>query len=108
LFATVYYLVVRFSQPAGYSYWAILGLDIFLVIMWLSQFAALGADTSAYRAYYSTYSSSYSISFDSLGYALMAVGTGLGAIELCVPPPPLHSLGLQLTPPPKVSFTSSP
>jgi hypothetical protein len=108
LFTSIYYLVVRFSQPAGYNYWAVLGLDIFLVIMWLSQFAALGADASAYRAYYSTYSSRYYSGYIFLWYALMAAGAGLGAIELYVFFfPTLHSLRLQLTPP-KVSFTSSP
>jgi hypothetical protein len=84
LFTSIYYLVVRFSQPAGYNYWAVLGLDIFLVIMWLSQFAALGADASAYRAYYSTHSSRYYSGYVSLWYALMAAGAGLGAIELYV------------------------
>ena len=99
---SIYHLVVRFAQPAGYNYWAVLGLDIFLVIMWLSDFAALGVDASAYRGYYSSYSySSYYSSYNgyvSIWYALMAAGAGLGALELCVFSPPLNSGRIRLIP----------
>ncbi|KAK0729612.1 hypothetical protein B0H67DRAFT_559211 [Lasiosphaeris hirsuta] len=84
LVASIYHLVVEFAEPAGYNYWAVLGLDIFLVIMWLSDFAAVGADASAYRLYY--YRSTY---YYHSWYSLMAAGAALGALEFI-----LHTVSL--------------
>ncbi len=35
-----YHIVAEFSAPAIYNYWAVVALDIFLVIMWLASFRA--------------------------------------------------------------------
>jgi hypothetical protein len=45
LVSSIYHLVVEFGAPAGYNYWAILGLDIFFVVLWLIAFAVLAAIT---------------------------------------------------------------
>lgn len=40
---SVYIIVAEMTFPAMYNYWAILGLDIYAIIVWLSA-ASLGAD----------------------------------------------------------------
>lgn len=51
LVVTIYYLVAEFSSPAAYNYWAVLALDIFLVIMWLASFALLASEVAAAYSY---------------------------------------------------------
>jgi hypothetical protein len=41
---SVYIIVAEMAFPAMYNYWAILGLDIYAIIVWLSA-TSLGADT---------------------------------------------------------------
>lgn len=51
LVVTIYYLVAEFSSPAAYNYWAVLALDIFMVVMWLASFALLASEVAAIYAY---------------------------------------------------------
>jgi hypothetical protein len=39
-------MIAEYGAPKLYSYWAILALDIFLVIFWLCAFAILAAEVS--------------------------------------------------------------
>ena len=101
LITSVYHLVTHYSgslRRTGYNYWAVLALDIFLVIMWLASFALLASEASflfsyfgGFVSYYDDYYgvSSYSSSSYALGYigvaaACMAAAAGLGGILLYV------------------------
>ncbi|KAK0733584.1 hypothetical protein B0T26DRAFT_27676 [Lasiosphaeria miniovina] len=46
LITGVYFLVTHYFYPNIYNYWAILGLDILLIIMWLSSFALLASEVN--------------------------------------------------------------
>ncbi|KAH6687864.1 hypothetical protein F5X68DRAFT_275572 [Plectosphaerella plurivora] len=68
LITTVWLLVAHFAKPRIYNYWAVLSLDIFLVIFWLVAFAVLASQVSALyslvglSSYYYDYSYYYSSS----------------------------------------------
>ena len=66
MITSIYCLVARFGPPNAYNYWAILGLDIFLLLFWLISFAVLAAQVAAswpnygeYLGYYDDYSDYY-------------------------------------------------
>lgn len=91
LIVTVYYIVAEFSAPAIYNYWAVLSLDIFLVIMWLASFALLASEVAAIYSYtsstyYDYYSGSYYTSSGLGGAtawaACLAAASGLGGLQL--------------------------
>ncbi|RYP23822.1 hypothetical protein DL765_000899 [Monosporascus sp. GIB2] len=89
LIASIYCLVAHFGPPTAYNYWAILGLDIFLLVFWLASFALLAAQVAPLLSYYSYYSSTYSeygyyTTYDAavLTYAgILAGAAGLGGLE---------------------------
>ncbi|RYP80449.1 hypothetical protein DL769_002476 [Monosporascus sp. CRB-8-3] len=85
LIASIYCLVAHFGPPEAYNYWAILGLDIFLLVFWLASFAVLAAQVAPLLAYYSTYSDYYGY-YDYDAAALTYTGAlagaaGLGGLE---------------------------
>jgi hypothetical protein len=91
LIITIYYLVAEFSAPAIYNYWAVLALDIFLVIMWLASFALLASEVGAFlSAASSTYYDYYTGDYYTTGLstavktyaAILAAASGIGALEL--------------------------
>jgi hypothetical protein len=88
MIATIYYLVAEFSSPASYNYWAVLALDIFLVIMWLASFALLASDVAviyAYAAdasYYYGYKRSEITDIGTAWAACLAACSALGGVEL--------------------------
>ncbi|KAI1415112.1 hypothetical protein F5Y13DRAFT_12409 [Hypoxylon sp. FL1857] len=89
LITSIYCLVAHFGPPKAYNYWAILGLDIFLVIFWLISFAILAAQVAAAFAYYESYSDYYGGYYDLSDYdtaimtygAILAAAAGLGGVE---------------------------
>ena len=90
LIASIYHLVAEYSALSLYNYWAVLSLDILLVIMWLSSFAllasqvaALFAYTSSSYDYYGGYTSYYGLSgYGYIVVACLAAASAVGAIEL--------------------------
>jgi hypothetical protein len=92
LIVTIYYLVAEFSAPAVYNYWAVLALDIFLVIMWLSSFALLASQVSAIYSYSGSSSYYYYWKRSDVGKraavdpsswaACLAACAALGGVEL--------------------------
>ena len=99
----VYYLVSTIAVPAMYSYWAVLGLDIFATVFWLISFALLASEVAQYQIVtYNADDCLYEIdgvcykkrSLDlAKRYATtnvytyrnsMAAASGLGGLELCV------------------------
>ena len=105
MIVTIYLLVCHYGQPKLYNYWAVLSLDIFLLIFWLISFGLLAADAAAIFAYGSgTY---YSYSTDSYysggleGVALawaacLAGAAGLGGVQfaLFITSLAMHSVAL--------------
>ncbi|KAK4155526.1 hypothetical protein C8A00DRAFT_13459 [Chaetomidium leptoderma] len=89
LISSIYHLVVRFSAPAGYNYWAILGLDILLVVMWLSSFALLAArvapvfelGTVWYNPSTGRYTRGGLASYDLVYLSTQAAAASLGGVE---------------------------
>ncbi|KAH6900017.1 hypothetical protein B0T10DRAFT_393579 [Thelonectria olida] len=85
--ASLWMVIAHTCTPQAYNYWAVLALDIFLVVFWLISFAILAAQTAIYFAAGSSYCDWYSCYDDTLyGAALvygsiMAAASGLGALE---------------------------
>ncbi|KAI1433859.1 hypothetical protein GGR50DRAFT_695709 [Xylaria sp. CBS 124048] len=85
IISSIYLLVAHFGSPKAYNYWAILGLDIFLVIFWLISFALLAAQSDSIIAlsnsgYYYYYYGSDSDAVSIYG-AICAAAAGLGGVE---------------------------
>ncbi|KAL7620872.1 hypothetical protein AAE478_009870 [Parahypoxylon ruwenzoriense] len=91
LITSIYCLVAHCGPPKAFNYWAILGLDIFLVIFWLISFAILAAQVTAAFALYSSYKDYYDY-YDYYSYhdydtalttygACLAAAAGLGGVE---------------------------
>ena len=79
----VYLLVAEFGAPNIYNYWAVLGLDIFLLVMWLASFALLASEVSSIFAYIGSYDDFYYISSTDTAFAAcLAAASGLGGLEL--------------------------
>lgn len=85
---TIYHLVAQFGSPRLYNYWAVLSLDIFLLIFWLISFAILGAQVSAAFAdtvacdYYTGYCDVYSLGDGGVIYfSCLAAAAGLGGAQ---------------------------
>ncbi|KAK3301069.1 uncharacterized protein B0H64DRAFT_30112 [Chaetomium fimeti] len=51
MLSSIYHLVAELGAPAAYNYWAILGLDIFLLLMWLCSFALLASRVTPWVTY---------------------------------------------------------
>jgi hypothetical protein len=121
-------MIAHWGVPAAYNYWAILGLDIFFVVMWLCSFALLASRVAASYSYLDSYSYSsyyrayYGVSSETdVLLATQAAAAGLGGVELYGPflrscfhqPFPLLGPGIsllrqKLTYLPPASCTSSP
>jgi len=88
LVSSIYHLIVEFGVPAGYNYWAILGLDIFFIVMWLCAFALLAARVApgfGYQGYSCNYAGRCTLvglSSGELGWlATQAAAAGIGGLE---------------------------
>ncbi|KAK3902745.1 hypothetical protein C8A05DRAFT_33525, partial [Staphylotrichum tortipilum] len=93
--ASIYFLIAHYGPPAAYNYWAILGLDVFFVIMWLCAFALQASQIAPYvnfkaPSYYNHGFGFRKRALSSLTTAVSAVntwsatqmaGAGLGALE---------------------------
>lgn len=118
MLTSIYQIVAHYGPQAAYNYWAILGLDIFNLVMWLTAFALLASEVAPYLSAGST-------TCNYLGRCTKTALTGerltlaatqmtaaaLGGVELYVNlapdgiPMPLY---IQLTLPPPASCTSPP
>ncbi|KAK9779664.1 hypothetical protein SCAR479_03271 [Seiridium cardinale] len=90
IISCIYYIVAEFGAPKLFNYWAVLSLDIFLVIFWLISFALLAAEVAPYMNgyttcdyYYGCYTTSLSGS-DKIYAACLAAAAGLGGLEFVV------------------------
>ncbi|KAK3330178.1 hypothetical protein B0H66DRAFT_597724 [Apodospora peruviana] len=89
LMASIYHLVSWFGAISLYNYWAVMSLDILLVVMWLSSFALLASQIAAFFAYaggtyYDYYGYSYShglSSAETIVASCLAAAAGLGGVE---------------------------
>ncbi|KAK7430208.1 hypothetical protein QQZ08_003183 [Neonectria magnoliae] len=84
---TLWMVLAHSCAPKLYNYWAVLALDIFLLVFWIISFALLTAQTvffwsvtSGYCDYYTCYYGSLSGSALVYG-AILATACGLGALE---------------------------
>ncbi|KAB5578654.1 hypothetical protein GE09DRAFT_1214813 [Coniochaeta sp. 2T2.1] len=89
LIVTIYHLVAEFSAPAVYNYWAVLALDILLVIMWLASFALLASEVAAIYSYAGSAVYYYGYSYGGLGAAsawagCLAAASALGGVEFAL------------------------
>ncbi|KAL6251099.1 hypothetical protein RBB50_001307 [Rhinocladiella similis] len=99
----VYYFIALSRQPSLYNRWAVLGLEIFGVIFWLTSFALMAQWTSVYNGWWYGNGNSYgfwdapyhpedlgfakrtiarrSVNKYHAGVALAGTAAGLGAVE---------------------------
>ena len=86
----VYNLVSTLAVHSAYNHWAVLALDIFLVIFWLISFALLGAMSESFQFvgyYYNFFYKRDLMKRAEPGYVPWQTGAaaaGLGGIELYV------------------------
>lgn len=78
---TIYLLVVQYNAPASYNYWAVLALDIFLLIFWLIAFALLATETYLVSEF-DYYCNAGLCSFTDLGQGVVAAAAGIGGVQL--------------------------
>ncbi|KAK0730424.1 hypothetical protein B0H67DRAFT_561659 [Lasiosphaeris hirsuta] len=87
-----YHLASNFKAPNLYNYWAVLGLDCFMVLMWLTSFALLATEARLLIAVtnYSYYTSADGYFYDDYysgtasiapGAACMGAAAGFGAFN---------------------------
>lgn len=83
LITTIYHIVAHFGAPHSYNYWAVLSLDIFLLIFWLISFALLATEISVLSDGYFYCNGGYDICSVSEVYsACVAAAAGVGGLEL--------------------------
>ena len=96
----IYVIVAETGAPVMYNYWAILGLDIFAIIFWITSFSLLASEVAAYHIVTYTnhctyYYYGYCVKKRSLEERAattnvytyrnaMAAASGLGGLELYV------------------------
>lgn len=79
--------MAEFAAPAIYNYWAVMSLDILLIIFWLSSFALMASQVAPFMqgstyCYYG-YCTTYRLTGGDLTFAsCMAAVAGLGGLEL--------------------------
>lgn len=79
LITCVYIIVAEFGAPALYNYWAVLSLDIFLVIFWLISFGLLASEVAYLSSYLGYYGATVG---DGIFVAILAAASGIGGLEL--------------------------
>ncbi|KAH8734955.1 hypothetical protein BGZ61DRAFT_132744 [Ilyonectria robusta] len=85
--ASLYMVIANQCAPQLYNYWAVLSLDIFLLLFWLISFALLAAQTAYFWAASSDYCDYYTCYYGTLSGsalvfgAILAAASGLGALE---------------------------
>ncbi|TDZ13468.1 hypothetical protein C8035_v004272 [Colletotrichum spinosum] len=84
IIVTVWLVVAEYAMPKIYNLWAVLALDIFLLVFWLCSFGLLASQSaflfgSAVCDYYG-YCYSYSVVLSSC----MAAAAGLGGLEFAL------------------------
>ncbi|KAK4181697.1 hypothetical protein QBC36DRAFT_158051, partial [Triangularia setosa] len=77
IISTVYHLIAWFGVPEAYNYWAILGLDIVLVVMWLAAFAVVAAHIAPWMDYYGPYLYLTS-TYEQAWWTGLAAASGMG------------------------------
>ncbi|KAI1326921.1 hypothetical protein F5Y16DRAFT_216310 [Xylariaceae sp. FL0255] len=82
LIASIYILVSHYGPTNAYNYWAILGLDVFLVIFWLISWALQASVAAAVFAYASEIDELYSDNVYDDHYAGIAGGIVAGDAAL--------------------------
>ncbi|KAK3945373.1 hypothetical protein QBC46DRAFT_372062 [Diplogelasinospora grovesii] len=86
LITSIYHLVAEYGAPSIYNYWAVLGLDILLVVMWLCSFALLASQVAGFFALGSGYCTYYACYYglsdsDYIVASCLAAAAGLGGVE---------------------------
>ncbi|KAK0729300.1 hypothetical protein B0T21DRAFT_292257 [Apiosordaria backusii] len=77
IISSIYHLIAWFGVPEAYNYWAILGLDITLIVLWLAAFAVVAARIAPWMEYYGAYL--YSLStYETAWWTGLAASSGLG------------------------------
>ncbi|KAK1994953.1 hypothetical protein LX36DRAFT_583382 [Colletotrichum falcatum] len=88
LVVTVWLVVAEFSSPKAYNYWAVLALDIFLLLFWLFAFALLAAEVAFWFDFGVDYLSyHYGSSLGDYAFVFascMAAASGLGGIQFAL------------------------
>ncbi|KIW13014.1 hypothetical protein PV08_08201 [Exophiala spinifera] len=114
----VYYFIALSRQPNLYNRWAVLGLEIFGVIFWLTSFALMAQWTSVYNGWWYGNGNSYgfwdapyrpedvgfakrtvvkrSVNKYHAGVALAGTAAGLGAVEFVLYTLTLTVFGMSL------------
>ncbi|KAH8899372.1 hypothetical protein GQ53DRAFT_836425 [Thozetella sp. PMI_491] len=97
LITSIYHIVAETGAPKLYNYWAVMSLDILLVIMWLSAFALLAAAVAVWAAETGSGYYYYGVYYYYSGYSKAWTGAlggaaAIGAIEFI-----LHLVALIIT-----------
>ncbi|KAK3496720.1 uncharacterized protein B0T23DRAFT_63133 [Neurospora hispaniola] len=78
LISSTYHLITRFSTPKAYNYWAVLAVDILVLVLWLASFALLASEIIWFFTlwtYYGDFTPDED-SYDSYTYGILAALKG--------------------------------
>ncbi|KAK4201825.1 membrane-associating domain-containing protein [Triangularia verruculosa] len=81
IISSVYHLVAWFGAPDVYNYWAILGLDIVLVVLWLCAFAVLAARIAPLMKLMGGALYAWGTREDQAFWTGLAAASGMGGLE---------------------------
>ncbi|WYZ44117.1 hypothetical protein EsH8_VII_000553 [Colletotrichum jinshuiense] len=89
MIVTTWLIVAELSMPKLYNYWAVLALDIFLVIFWLCSFAVLAAQVGysfggSSDCYYGYCVFTYPYGIYLIVLSCMAAAAGLGGLQFAL------------------------
>lgn len=90
ILTSIYHLVAWFGAPEAFNYWAVLALDILLIVMWLASFSVVAAHIAPWMQYYGSYLYLTS-TYEQAWWTGLAAASGMGGLNLSVffsnPPP---------------------
>jgi hypothetical protein len=93
LISTLYSLITTHKLLVAYNYWAIIALDIFLIVFWLISFAKGAAEANHYR-WLSDFDGWAGVGQSRTWWNTLVADAVLGADQLCVcSPSPLSGVG---------------
>ncbi|KAK0665672.1 hypothetical protein QBC41DRAFT_282560 [Cercophora samala] len=81
IITSIYHLVAWYAAPEAFNYWAILGLDIVLVVLWLCAFAVVAAGIAPWMEYYGGALYAYTTTYEQAWWTGLAAASGMGGLE---------------------------
>ncbi|VBB72633.1 Putative protein of unknown function [Podospora comata] len=83
ILTSIYHLVAWFGAPEAFNYWAVLALDILLIVMWLASFSVVAAHIAPWMQYYGSYLYLTS-TYEQAWWTGLAAASGMGGLNFAL------------------------